>query len=102
MKETTYRPSLEFLKIREREDDRFTGHRIGSLMMELLITEPEAELLLQRIDVELSMEFDQEPFSTGHYTRKMDYYVDELLNSDVEYVRDLIAQIAERLVIDRS
>lgn len=95
-----YRPSDDFMKVRDAESCRHHRDRVGSLIMYQHLTERQAETMLIRIDIELSLEFDCAPFNTDHYTRKVDEYVEDILNEDNTYIRNLVAQCEETLILD--
>ena len=95
-----YRPSSKFMRVRDKESDRHYKDRLCSLMMYQELSEKQAETLLIRIDVELSMEYDCSAFNTDYYTRKFDEYVEDIINEDPHYIKNLVAQCEETLVLD--
>ena len=95
----TYKPSYEFMRIRDEEKTRHFKTRVCSLMNTHNLTDKQAELLCFRIDIELSLEFDASPFSAQHYTRKADEYVEDLCLETTTKVKNLVANIEETLVL---
>ena len=100
MSNSTYKPSLGFLNIRDHEPYRHFEHRMVSLILQHRLTEYQARLLLSRIDVEMSMEYDQEPYSYDHYIRKINYYQDELMAATKSEVHHLIDIADGQIPID--
>jgi len=95
-----YSPSFDFLRIRDKDNDKHYEDRLVSLMETHQLTEQQSILILLRIDIELSMEFDASPFTRKTYTRKVDEYVDEFLSEDNDIVRNLLARISETIVLE--
>ena len=94
-----YSVSYEFLKIRDSEDHRHFETRINNLIQKHGLTEEQCELLLFRIDIELSMSYDLSPFDKEDYTPMVDKFVELLLDESTDRVRDIHARVSETIVL---
>lgn len=98
-----YRASYDFLRMRDKEEDRHYNDRHyndrhASFVMLRHLTENQASYVLAFIDLNLSMEYDVNPYPKESYTAKADAYTEEFLNTDSESLRNLAAIVSERVV----
>ena len=98
-RETGYSPSLAYSSMTAREPERFYDLRCSKVSyFHPQLSQLQVEKLLLRVWLQLSMDFDNEPFTYAEYIDLQDEWVDVLADADTSRLLDIISIIDESLI----
>lgn len=101
LSELSYTPSPSYGRMTGREPERLFDLRCSKVSIAHPdLTMMDVEKLLLRVWLQLSMEYDEEPFDYHEYLHRQDEYADLITLTSTSKLRDIISTVEESLILD--
>lgn len=97
--EIRYTPSRAYGDMTKKEPSRAYDARVAALKAaHPSLSEMECEKLILRVWLDLSMDYDDEPFSYATYMALQDYWLELMVSATTTKLRDVLAVFSESLI----